>query len=117
MGPPPSNIPFERGPSSHVEYPKEPFVMGQSGPPPQLNVVQRISAMIKSQLPQLQAVLAYADRKTNEERQKKDRSRSRSRERQPRPHREWNCAKCGYLNFDFRDRCKKCNDVKPDGSR
>lgn len=28
-------------------------------------------------------------------------------------HREWNCIKCAFLNFDFRDRCKRCNEPKP----
>jgi hypothetical protein len=49
---------------------------------PQVNVVQRISGLIKSQLSVLQGILSYADKKTIEERQKKERSRSRSRDKQ-----------------------------------
>lgn len=50
-------------------------------PSPQVNVVQRISGLIKSQLNSLQGILAYVDKKTHEERMKRDRSRSRSRDR------------------------------------
>jgi hypothetical protein len=87
-------------------------------------VVQRLAGIIKSQLAVLQSAMIYADKKTYEERLKKERSRSRSRDRgrrhsrerehHHREHREWNCPKCAFLNFDFRDRCKRCNDPKPD---
>lgn len=82
---------------------------------PPVNVVQRISGLIKSQLSQLRSILSYADKKTHEERLKKERERSRSREKHERrkERREWDCPKCSYLNFDFRDRCKKCNEQKP----
>jgi hypothetical protein len=109
----------------HSEYvPPKPMTdsYGPVGGPlgPQVNVVQRISGLIKSQLSMLQGILSYVDKKTNEERQKRDRSRSRSRDRERperrREHREWNCVKCNFLNFDFRDRCKKCNEAKPEGA-
>lgn len=57
-----------------------PGMPGNSGPShPQVNVVQRISGLIKSQLNTLQSILSYVDKKTNEEKMKRDRSRSRSR--------------------------------------
>jgi hypothetical protein len=41
--------------------------------PPQVNVVQRISGIIKSQLSYLQSIMLYADRRTQEEKNKKER--------------------------------------------
>lgn len=125
MGPSPMGNPgmghYENRPMPpapvHGDYPmmkppSEPYLVSNIQNPP-VNVVQRISGIIKSQLRDLQSILSYAEKKTNEERLKKERSRSRSRERErmrgQREHREWNCPKCAFLNFDFRDRCKKCN--------
>lgn len=108
-----------RGMQGHSEYQSsknmgESFVH-QSNNPPQINVVQRISGLIKSQLSMLQSILVYVEKKTIEERQKKERSRSRSRDKdeKKREHKEWICPKCKFLNFDFRDECKKCNESKP----
>lgn len=134
MNPPIPPMHFDMRPPIHHDYPPQPpknslppesFPQQQQPLPPQVNVVQRISGIVKSQLSYLQSIMLYADRKTQEERNKKererDRSRSRSRDRAPRPpqrfHREWNCIKCAFLNFDFRDRCKRCNEAKPEGQQ
>ena len=76
--------------------------------------MQRIAGIVKSQQSALHSILSYVDKKTGEERVRRERSRSRSREQErKREHREWNCVKCNFLNFDFRDRCKRCNEGKP----
>lgn len=78
----PPNIPshFEGRPMAsgggHGDFPSgkqlgEPYMIqtnSQVNPPVNVNVnvVQRISGLIKSQLNQLQAILSYADKKTQE---------------------------------------------------
>lgn len=77
-----------RPPMHHEPYPPQPqtlkgnmqppegFQPQQQPPPslpPQVNVVQRISGIIKSQLSYLQSIMLYADRRTQEERNKKER--------------------------------------------
>jgi hypothetical protein len=46
---------------------------------PQMNIVQRLSGIIKSQLNVLQGIMRYTEKKSTEEKQKRERSRSRSR--------------------------------------
>jgi hypothetical protein len=114
-------------PGTHLEYQPKPidnYAPPPTQPPPsQINIVHRLSGIIKSQLPFLQQIMIYADKKTKEERVKKDRSRSRSRDRvvrrtsKEREHREWNCPRCAFLNFDFRDMCKRCNEPKAGNPR
>ncbi len=63
-------------------YPLTPSHPPQYNPPPQMNVVQRISGLIKSQLPMLQAIMAQASsnyHSRTESRRQYSRSRSRSK--------------------------------------
>jgi len=82
-----------RQPMHHDPYPQNkggmPVDNFQPNQPqaPQVNVVQRLAAIVKSQLGHLQMIMQYADRKTQEEKNKKERSRSKSRDRS-RVHRE-----------------------------
>lgn len=93
--PPPTMVPHFDGrqpmhhdpyPQNKVGMPSENFQSNQAQSP-QVNVVQRIAAIVKSQLGHLQMIMQYADRKTQEEKNKKERSRSKSRDRS-RVHRE-----------------------------
>lgn len=57
-----------RGIQNHNDYPggkpvQDPYMSG--APPPQMNVVQRISGLIKSQLNVLQSILIYAEKKSS----------------------------------------------------
>jgi hypothetical protein len=75
-----------RQPMHHDSYQPQPKSEGfpqQQGQQtqPQVNVVQRISGIVKSQLSYLQSIMLYADRKTQDEKNKKERERSRSRSR------------------------------------
>ncbi len=96
LGPPPPSMVSHfdtRQPMHH-----DPYAQNKGGMPvdnfqpnqpqaPQVNVVQRLAAIVKSQLGHLQMIMQYADRKTQEEKNKKERSRSKSRDRS-RVHRE-----------------------------
>lgn len=97
LGPPPPSMVSHfdtRQPMHHDPYPQnkgmpvDNFQSNQQQPQaPQVNVVQRLAAIVKSQLGHLQMIMQYADRKTQEEKNKKERSRSKSRDRS-RVHRE-----------------------------
>lgn len=91
---------------------------------PQLNVVQRISNLIKSQLPRPQAIMSQVPSKYNSRvqlpsKRHHSRSRSRSKERNRKnsdSSHDWLCRKCSFSNFDWRDNCKKCNEPRPSRS-
>lgn len=66
--PPIGGMHYDMRPQLHHEpYPPAPKAEGFQQPPPlppQVNVVQRLSGIIKSQLSYLQSIMLYADRKT-----------------------------------------------------
>ncbi|CAM6004630.1 unnamed protein product [Sphagnum balticum] len=77
-----------------------------SEPFSQVSIVERISAIIKSQLGTLQAATSVPKKRFQEERRRRERSRSRSKDRKRKgSHNEWSCHKCSFFNFDFRLRC------------
>ena len=80
LGPPPPSMVSHfdtRQPMHHDPYPQNkgsmPVDNFQPNQPqaPQVNVVQRLAAIVKSQLGHLQMIMQYADRKTQEEKNKK----------------------------------------------
>lgn len=78
MRPPMHHEPYppQQQPLKGGMQPPEGFQSQQQQPPPlppQVNVVQRISGIIKSQLGYLQSIMLYAERRTQEEKNKKER--------------------------------------------
>ena len=81
--------------------------------PPPMTVVQRISGIIKSQYPMLQAIMSrVSSSKYNcvqiaepKRHQALSRSRSRSKERRRKgsdPSHDWLCRRCSFSNYDWR---------------
>lgn len=112
---------------------------------PSITLLQRLSALIKSQLPHLQGMsMGVTDYRRPHDDLYRRRSRSRSRDRDrdrnrrspPQMRRrdnsrspprlpmssggggnssggmDWLCPKCSFSNYEWRDRCKRCNESK-----